>query len=443
MTGLPFLIALSIAAAGPFARAKPHPFFPKLLRSDHRIEPRSTAFDGLLAAGVTPSIASAIVEAARPIKNLSRVAAGTRVTVFRTPYPLSEVLRLAFRISETEALVLEREPSPGAKWSARLNTLPVETIRRTFTGVVRSTLWDSADASGLDSDLIVELAEIFAWEVDFNRDVRPGDRWRIVVAEREVEGKRAGWEPISAAEYVNAGETHTAVRFEAGPGHGEYFAPDGESLRRKFLKSPLRFGRITSGFSHRRFHPILKIRRPHLGVDYGAPTGTPVMSVGDGTVAKASYDPASGRHIVVRHGSGYATAYRHLSRFAEGIRPGRKVRQGEVIGYVGSTGLATGPHLHFEFHENGRVLNPIGRKFPSADPVPAARHAEFETAARAALAGLPEWADEARTAGEEPAPWDPFRTEASPSVSSRAPEASAWPEPPSSSLLPPWLAPSI
>jgi murein DD-endopeptidase MepM/ murein hydrolase activator NlpD len=172
---------------------------------------------------------------------------------------------------------------------------------------------------------------------------------------------------------------------------GQYYAPDGGSLRRMFLRSPLRFAHVTSGFSTHRFHPILKIAKPHHGIDYGAPSGTPVMAVGAGTVNFAALHGASGNTVTIRHNSVYSTHYKHLSRFAADVRQGARVKMGQIIGYVGKTGLATGPHLHFEFHVNGRYTDPREVRFPAADPVPAAELASFRVVANQAVAELPPW----------------------------------------------------
>jgi murein DD-endopeptidase MepM/ murein hydrolase activator NlpD len=265
------------------------------------------------------------------------------------------------------------------------------TEQRTFTGTVASSLWESAEDIGVDPILIVQLTEIFAWQVDFNREVQPGDQWRLVVEERFARDQAIGWGSILAAQYVNQGETFTAVKFpQEGPG-GAYFTPDGESLRRMFLKSPIKFGRISSRFSHKRFHPILKKNRPHLGVDYAAPIGTPIRAVGDGRIVYLGRNGGSGKMIKIRHNSVYQTAYLHLNGYAKGLRRGSRVQQGQLIGYVGQTGLATGPHLHFAFYENGRYVDPLGRKFPAADPVPDEKLTSFKKVARGIIPQLPDW----------------------------------------------------
>ncbi|MGE4132796.1 MAG: M23 family metallopeptidase, partial [Bdellovibrionales bacterium] len=236
--------------------------------------------------------------------------------------------------------------------------------------------------------------------VDFSREVRVRDRWRLTVEQKLVRGRPIGWGSILAAEYENAGELHTALLYQDGESSG-YYGLDGSNLRRMFLKSPIKFGRISSRFNRKRFHPVLKIRRPHLGVDYAAARGTPIRSVGDGTVLLAGWKGGGGRTVKIRHNSTYQTSYLHMSGFAKGIKRGTRVKQGQIIGYVGATGLATGPHLHFEFSVNGKVVDPLKAKFPTADPIPKTKIASFKAQISGLLATLPGW-DGLELAGRKP-----------------------------------------
>jgi murein DD-endopeptidase MepM/ murein hydrolase activator NlpD len=243
----------------------------------------------------------------------------------------------------------------------------------------------------MDDTLVTRMADIFAWQIDFSRELRTGDRWRIVVKKMMAEDKFVGWGPILAAEFVNGDTVYPAIYYKDLAGKGGYFDSEGQSLRKMFLKSPVAFSRITSRFQRQRFHPILKINRPHRGVDYGAAPGTPVQTVGDGVVLSKKHNKTSGNVMHVRHNSKYTTSYHHLKGFASGLKKGSRVTQGQVIGYVGATGLATGPHLHFEFYEDGRFVDPLGVKFPSADPVSVAEMDRFRTAAQQKLQTLPHW----------------------------------------------------
>ena len=202
-----------------------------------------------------------------------------------------------------------------------------------------------------------------------------------------------GYGPITAAEYINAGRKYDAFYFKKNQTarYGNYFDSSGRSLKRMFLKSPLNYKRISSGFKRKRFHPVLGYTRAHLGVDYAAKTGTPVKTVGDGVITSIGWMGSGGRTIKIKHNRRYATAYLHLRGYAKGLRKGTKVRQGQVIGYVGSSGLATGPHLHFSFYENGKYVNPTGRRFPAKDPLPSKQLSRFKNIAINAKNTLKPW----------------------------------------------------
>ena len=275
------------------------------------------------------------------------------------------------------------------EFRASVVELPVEVELVSFSNRVDSSLWESARMVGMDSSLIVELADIFAWQVDFAREVRSGDSWKILVEKKKVEGQDIGWGKILAAQYTNQGTLYTGILYNAR-GSDSYYAPDGSSLKRIFLKSPLKYSRISSRFSKKRFHPVLKIARPHNGVDYAAPIGTPVMSVGDGLISFAGRKGESGIMVKIKHNSKYSTAYLHLKNIAKGIKKGVKVRQSQVIGYVGMTGNTTGPHCHFSFYENSRFVDPLGRKFPAQAGVPKEKMFDFMNHASSVLSKMSE-----------------------------------------------------
>lgn len=225
--------------------------------------------------------------------------------------------------------------------------------------------------------LALELSDIFAWDIDFTTDLRDGDTFKIVVEELWLDGEFKKYGNILSAEFLNNGRTYRAYRFEQD-GQADYYDSGGKSLRRAFLKAPLSYRRISSGFKKRRLHPILKIHRPHLGVDYAAPRGTPVSTVGDGTVLFAGYKGQNGKLVIIKHPNGYTTSYGHLSRIRKGIRKGIKVKQGQVIGYVGSTGLSTGPHLDYRIKKNRRFINPLALNLPPGKTLKGAVLTEFE-----------------------------------------------------------------
>ena len=234
---------------------------------------------------------------------------------------------------------------------------------------ITSSLFGAVEAAGESPELAVRLAQIFQWDVDFFRDLRPEDSFTVVVDRQTVDGELYGYGEIFAARFVNRGRTLTAILY---PGDGKrlgYYDLDGHPLRKQFLRAPLKFSRITSRFSLRRYHPILKRRMPHYGVDYGAPVGTPAHVTADGVVTFVGRKGGAGKMVTVRHPNGYQTNYLHLSRYGKGIRRGVRVHQGQVIGYVGQTGLATGPHLDYRVRHNGRWINPLRISSPPAPPI--------------------------------------------------------------------------
>ncbi len=346
----------------------------------------TTFFSSLRDLDIPGSTIHSMVEATKPVHNLSLVRPGDRYQVFYDAN--NEIEGLHIRLSPINTVKISRV---GVTWQAEKTEEPVDIQVVTYSGIVKSSLWESAVNAKMDPNLIAELAEIFAWEVDFSREVQVDDRWRLTVEQKLVQGEPIGWGSILAAEYENTGTVHRAALFRHEGKNLGYFAPDGTSLRKMFLKSPLKFGRISSRFNRARFHPILKTRRPHLGVDYAAPIGTPIRAVGDGRVTFARWSGGGGKVLKIRHNGTYQTAYKHLNGFARGIRPGTRVKQGQIIGYVGNTGMSTGPHLHFEFYQNGTFVDPLGKKFPSADPVPREHLEQFKAESEILLAALPIW----------------------------------------------------
>jgi murein DD-endopeptidase MepM/ murein hydrolase activator NlpD len=238
---------------------------------------------------------------------------------------------------------------------------------RFVEGFIESSLWEAVIAAGANPLLAVELSEIYAWSIDFF-GLQKGDSFRVIYEEVFTADKSAGITSVNAAIFTHAGKDFIAIPFYQDD-KVSYYDEAGNSLRKAFLKAPLRFTRISSGYSSGRLHPILKVVRPHHGVDYAAPVGTPVVAIGDGRVVSASYEPAEGRIVRIRHNSVYSTSYMHLSSFAGGISAGTWVRQGDVIGYVGSSGLSTGPHLDFRFYKNGTPVDPLKVEAPPVEPV--------------------------------------------------------------------------
>lgn len=241
---------------------------------------------------------------------------------------------------------------------------------------INRSLYEALRQQGEGPQLVQQLIDVFQWDIDFF-ELRKGDAFSLVVKKQYAGNDLLGYGPITAARFTHRGTTYEAFRHESSDGRAGYYAASGSPLRKQFLKAPLKFTRVTSGFTKKRFHPVLKYFRPHYGVDYGAPTGTPVMSTADGVVVEARYKPGEGNMIRVRHSSKYDTCYLHLSRFAKGLKKGTKVTQGDVIGYVGMTGLATGPHLDYRVSENGKWLDPLKLKSITPDPLRGASLTQF------------------------------------------------------------------
>jgi murein DD-endopeptidase MepM/ murein hydrolase activator NlpD len=266
---------------------------------------------------------------------------------------------------------------------------------------IEDSLFLAAKKIGESAALPVRLAQIFAWDVDFVKDIREGDSFRALIEKRYRKGEFAGYGRILAARFENKGKVFNAFLFQESGGRCDYYDENGDSVRKAFLKAPLEFSRISSGYSRSRLHPILKVRRPHRGIDYAAPRGTPIKSIGDGKVVARSYTKAAGRYVKVRHNSIYTTVYNHMSRFARGLRVGKTVSQGETIGYVGTTGYATGPHLDFRMKKNGQYVNPLQVKSPPVEPVPKEDMPRFKETMEPLMAALK---GETRVAGNSNPP---------------------------------------
>jgi murein DD-endopeptidase MepM/ murein hydrolase activator NlpD len=243
--------------------------------------------------------------------------------------------------------------------------------------VIESSLWNAMAGNGLPTELALELSDIYAWTIDFF-GLQKGDSIRVYYDEQYVDSTRIGIGRIYAADFYHGRKWQEAYWFEAGEIHN-YYDKEGNSLRKAFLKAPLNYKRISSGFSYNRMHPVHKVVRPHTGVDYAAPMGTPVVSIGDGKVIQREYRGGGGNTVKIKHNATYTTAYLHLSKYAEGLAVGQHVRQGQVIGYVGSTGTSTGPHLDFRVWKNGTPINPLKMDSPPAEPIPAQYKDTFAT----------------------------------------------------------------
>lgn len=303
--------------------------------------------------------------------HLKRVRPGDTFEVHRDGAAL---LGLTRRLDETRSLVVKLGEEG---YTAGFLEHPVEVRLARTTGRITSSFYAAGLAAGLSDATIMRLAGIYAWDIDFALDIRRDDWFSVVYEELWQDGEKLRDGEIVAAEFSNQGRSYRAVRFPDEDGRASYYTPEGDNMRKAFLRAPVHFTRVSSNFNPNRLHPVHKIRRPHRGVDYAAPTGTPIMAAGDGKVISAGTQGGYGRTVVLQHGSNVTTLYAHMSRIASSARVGRRVKQGDIIGYVGATGTATGPHLHYEYRINGVHKNPRTVDLPKADPVPAARRAEF------------------------------------------------------------------
>jgi murein DD-endopeptidase MepM/ murein hydrolase activator NlpD len=318
---------------------------------------------GLLGPYLTPQSIHSLNKQCKPIFPLSRITAGQ-------PYQITladgMIKRFEYDINPEKQLIIDCDESSFTVSKKLIEyDIEIELIKGTIT----SSLFETINEIGEKPELAMNLAGIFAWDIDFILDIRTGDHFQALVEKRSRNGKSAGYGQILAAEFTNQAETYRAFLFQDGDRPSSYYDEAGDNVRKLFLKAPLSFSHISSGFTNRRFHPITKTWKAHPAIDYAAPRGTPIKSVGDGTIIKISKDRYNGRHIKIRHNSTYQTLYLHMERFARGMKKGKKIYQGEVIGYVGTTGLATGPHLCFRMYKNGSPVNPNRVKTRSASPV--------------------------------------------------------------------------
>ena len=267
----------------------------------------------------------------------------------------------------TRTLLIQR--TEDQSYSSQIVNYKLDAYPVYREGQIDSSLFEAAANADIPEDVIMDLVAIFGWDIDFSLDIRRGDRFGIVYEELYKDDVKIRNGRILSAEFINNGKTYRAVYYTDPSGNSDYYAPDGKSMRKAFLRSPVKFSRISSRFTNKRWHPVLSKWRSHKGVDYAAARGTPVRASGDGKIIFAGTKGGYGRLIVIRHGGRYTTAYGHLHRYAKGARTGKKVKQGQIIGYVGSSGLATGPHLHYEFRVNGVHRNPLTVKLPEAQPV--------------------------------------------------------------------------
>ena len=335
----------------------------RLVHDEEALPARTNITQFFENAGIDATTAGEIIRDARPVYNLGRVRAGNRVDIIRSGK--GDLRAVSYQVDEDRLLWITKQQQG---FRAELQPVPYTITVTGVAGAVRDSLFQAVADQGEGDWLTLEIADIFGWDMDFSTDTQPGDTFEVVVEKKVLNGQLWGYGRVLAAQYQNEGQLHQAVLFRDPAGRPAYYGPSGKSLQKAFLRSPLKFSAtVTSRFSRSRFHPILKRYRPHLGVDYGAPVGSPVQAVGDGRVVSAGWNGGGGKMLRLRHAMGYETYYLHLSRIL--VRPGQQVRQGEIIARSGATGLATGPHLDFRVTRHGAFVNFLRLKLPPAQSV--------------------------------------------------------------------------
>jgi murein DD-endopeptidase MepM/ murein hydrolase activator NlpD len=360
--------------------------------TEHEFGRGEMLYGVLLGKGLEPRQVNELIEASRRTFDLRAADPGDQLKLYRSKSGEVEFFEL-HRAKAGETLSVCRTPLGLIANRSE----PVYTTRLALAeGTINNSLYADGLREGLDGRLVMELAEIFAWDIDSLADLQPGDKFRVIYEQKMDDAGLIKNGRILAAEMVNGGEVHTAYYFRDDDGHADYYDEFGRSLHKEFLKSPLRYARISSSFSYGRLHPILKIMRPHLGVDYAAPSGTPVEAVADGRVAYCGWKPGFGNYLELRHSHNLTTTYGHLRGFAGRLRRGELVRQGQVIGFVGATGMATGPHLDFRLAESGKWVDPVKKRPEPAEPIQPAMRVRFQSFLTEVHARFPSFESSAR-----------------------------------------------
>ncbi len=343
---------------------------------NERIQRGDTVAELLSRMSVDDTAASDYLRSAPEALSFRKMPAGKEVQAETDS--AGNLLSLRYLNENGAQVVIEKKDN-----KFQFKTLAAQLEKRLFvrTGEIKTSLYAATDAAGMPDAAAHQLIELFSGDIDFHHDLRRGDKFTVVYEMNYSNGALVSTGRIQSAEFVNKGQVYRAVYFQSDADHGDYYTPEGKSVRKAFLRSPIEFSRVSSGFSSSRFHPVLNKWRAHKGTDFAAPTGTRVKVTADGVVALVGKQNGYGNVIMVNHQGRYTTVYGHLSRYASGLHKGQHVAQGEVIGYVGMTGLATGPHLHYEFRVNGQQHDPLRVALPDAKPISAAQQAAFRPVA--------------------------------------------------------------
>jgi murein DD-endopeptidase MepM/ murein hydrolase activator NlpD len=322
--------------------------------------------------GLSPVSLYKIMSLGKEVSNLKKLQPGQQINFHIAN---NELLDLKYELNLTKTLKISKEDD---KFKIEFIQIELEKIVKNTSAIINDSLFLSAKRAGLTDNLIMQLVAIYGWDIDFALDIREGDSFTVIYEEQYKDSIKVSDGPIIAAEFVNRNTPLRAVRYTREDGRVDYYADNGDAMRKAFLRTPVEFTRISSRFNLKRKHPILNRIRAHRGVDYAASTGTPIKATGDGTVAHAGRKGGYGRTVILKHGGKYSTVYAHLRRYAKGARAGSRVKQGQIIGYVGKSGLATGPHLHYEFRVNGVHRNPLTVKLPKVESISKKALPEFK-----------------------------------------------------------------
>ncbi len=329
----------------------------------NKIKPNETISSIFNLADVADSTIYYLQNSFKDVFNFRKVIAGKQYRIYTSNDSLESLKYFIYEKDAVNYIVIDLNDTVNVY----NRTHEISRKRKEVSGIIHYSLYTALERNEADPELFIKLSEIFAWQIDFYQ-IQKGDNFKVIYEEESVGSRVIGVGKILGAYFNHMGEDYYAIPFIMD-GKEEYFDENGKSLRKAFLKAPLQYSRISSRFSRNRFHPILKRYKAHLGTDYAAPAGTPVRSIGDGVVIAVSYTSGNGKYIKIRHNSVYTTQYLHMSKFAKNIRNGESVKQGQIIGYVGSTGLATGPHLCYRFWKNGVQVDPLKEKLPPSEPI--------------------------------------------------------------------------
>jgi murein DD-endopeptidase MepM/ murein hydrolase activator NlpD len=380
-----FLLAIALCAGTATSFAEPVALPPITVIKTVEVKHGTTLADTLMNAGLDAKDVYPLLNKVNKFTSLRRLPSGQRVTLQytevaeRQPGPIEE---LKFHTKSDKTIVATLASSGGYAVSAADRVL--ETRQLVATGHINGSLYASAEKAGLPQALVPSFANIFNWELDFTRDIQAGAPFKVVFdAVYDEQGDFVRYGTIHAAQVYARGKDRNAFRYQTSPGIYSYYDEDGNAKKRMLIRTPLNFTRISSHFNPKRKHPVLGYTKAHRGTDFAAPTGTPVWAAGDGVVEEAKWWGAYGRYVRIDHGNGYKSAYAHLNKFARGLKKGQRVRQGQTIAYVGTTGRSTGPHLHYEVLINNERVNALAVKLPGGRPLPQSKKSDFLRVAQA------------------------------------------------------------